>query len=201
MKKSLLSLTLTVLIAFSALAQKTYTWDYYHIKLTVPSDFRVKTNTNHDFEMKGDGMALTMHIFEENVAIEDLDDVRVTDAGGSLRLDEEALAGLGVRLGGDELDRHEAREDRVLREEDGARRAAAQRPDDPVVVELRRRDEGGGSRRLSTLLVVSHAGRILRGEALVSLRFHPGARRPADAAVNCLTPPDPRRAARREAGR
>ena len=80
MKKSLLSLTLTVLIAFSALAQKTYTWDYYHIKLTVPSDFRVKTNTNHDFEMKGDGMALTMHIFEENVAIEDLDDATIEGA-------------------------------------------------------------------------------------------------------------------------
>lgn len=80
MKKSLLSLTLTVLIAFSALAQKTYTWDYYHIKLTVPRDFRVQVNTNHDFEMKGDGMELAMHIFEENVAIEDLDDATIEGA-------------------------------------------------------------------------------------------------------------------------
>lgn len=80
MKNSLLSLALTVLIAFSAFAQKTYTWDYYHIKITVPRDFRVHVNTNHDFEMKGDGMELAMHIFEENVAIEDLDEATIAGA-------------------------------------------------------------------------------------------------------------------------
>lgn len=66
---------------FSGLyAQKDFVWDYYKIQLTVPSDFRVKVNDDHNFEMKGDGMELAMHIFEENVAIADLDDATIAGA-------------------------------------------------------------------------------------------------------------------------
>ena len=86
MKKVLFTLVISTLLAFSAAAQKTYTWDTYHIQITVPRDFRVLTNTNHDFDMKGDGMELSMHIFEKNVAIDDLDDATIAGALGVIAL-------------------------------------------------------------------------------------------------------------------
>jgi len=61
-------------------AQKTYVWEHYKIQITVPDNFRVKVNDDHNFEMKGDEMDLVMHIFEENVAIDDLDDATITGA-------------------------------------------------------------------------------------------------------------------------
>jgi hypothetical protein len=75
-----LSLLFSVLTFLSVSAQKTYVWDYYKVQMTVPDDFRVKVNDNHNFEMKGDGMELAMHIFEENVSIDDLDDATITGA-------------------------------------------------------------------------------------------------------------------------
>ncbi|MFN8357633.1 MAG: hypothetical protein U0Y10_24455 [Spirosomataceae bacterium] len=80
MKKTVSLLALLAFVSLSAFAQKTYVWDYYHIQITVPRDFRVKVNTNHDFEMKGDGMELAMHIFEQNVSIDDLDDATIEGA-------------------------------------------------------------------------------------------------------------------------
>ncbi len=79
--KTIILFLLPVCFVFQNLnAQKTYTWDYYKIQITVPDDFRVKTNDNHNFEMKGDGMELAMHIFEENVPIDDLDDATIAGA-------------------------------------------------------------------------------------------------------------------------
>lgn len=80
MKKTVSLIALLTIVSLSVFAQKTYVWDYYHIQITVPPDFRVKVNTNHDFEMKGDGMELAMHIFEQNVSIDDLDDATVEGA-------------------------------------------------------------------------------------------------------------------------
>ncbi len=77
---------ITIVLLFTAFtlsnvsAQKTYVWEHYKVQITVPDDFRVKVNDNHNFEMKGDGMELAMHIFEENVAIDDLDDATIAGA-------------------------------------------------------------------------------------------------------------------------
>ncbi len=75
-----IALLCSILSLVSVNAQKTYVWDYYKVQITVPDDFRVKVNDNHNFEMKGDGMELAMHIFEENVSIDDLDDATITGA-------------------------------------------------------------------------------------------------------------------------
>lgn len=75
-----ISLLFSILSLVSVDAQKTYVWDYYKVQITVPDDFRVKVNDHHNFEMKGDGMELAMHIFEENVSIDDLDDATITGA-------------------------------------------------------------------------------------------------------------------------
>ena len=69
------ALLIIILSSSSLISQKTYVWDYYKIQITVPDDFRVKVNNSNDFEMKGDGMDLTMNIFEEDVTIDDLDEV------------------------------------------------------------------------------------------------------------------------------
>lgn len=80
MKKSFFTLTLSLLVFVSAFAQKNYVWKQYNIQVTVPSDFRVKKNTAQEFEMKGEGMELSMLIHEENVAIEDLDEAAIAGA-------------------------------------------------------------------------------------------------------------------------
>ncbi|MBK9727369.1 MAG: hypothetical protein IPO86_04530 [Saprospiraceae bacterium] len=80
MKTLFTSLLFNVFLITNANAQKTYVWEYYKVQITVPDDFRVKTNDDHNFDMKGDGMDLSMHIFEENVAIDDLDDATIEGA-------------------------------------------------------------------------------------------------------------------------
>jgi hypothetical protein len=80
MKKTLCTLVFTFIFLASASAQKTYVWKTYNIQVTVPNDFRVKVNTDKEFDMKGDGMELSMLIHEENVAIEDLDDAAIAGA-------------------------------------------------------------------------------------------------------------------------
>ncbi len=64
----------------SAFTQKTFVWEYYQIQITVPDDFQVLKNDNHDFEMKGDGMDLAMHIFEENISIDELNEATIHGA-------------------------------------------------------------------------------------------------------------------------
>lgn len=78
MKKLLI--IFAVLGTLSASAQKNYVWKQFNIQITVPDDFRVKKNTAKEFEMKGEGMELSMLIHEENVAIEDLDDAAIAGA-------------------------------------------------------------------------------------------------------------------------
>lgn len=80
MKKTLLTIICSFIIFGSALAQKTYVWKSFNIKVTVPNDFRVKKNTAQEFEMKGQGMDLSILIHEEDVAIEDLDEAAIAGA-------------------------------------------------------------------------------------------------------------------------
>lgn len=65
--------TLTVAGAFTLLNQ-TFFWAHYKIQVTVPNDFKVTKNTDEEFEMNGDGMELTMEIFEQNITIDELDE-------------------------------------------------------------------------------------------------------------------------------
>ncbi|MCU0327151.1 MAG: hypothetical protein MUF45_18275 [Spirosomaceae bacterium] len=78
MKKLLI--IFSILSTLDASAQKNYVWKQFNIQITVPDDFRVKKNTAKEFEMKGEGMELSMLIHEENVAIEDLDDAAIEGA-------------------------------------------------------------------------------------------------------------------------
>lgn len=80
MKKTLITLAFLTSILVSSFAQKTYVWKSYNIQVTVPDDFREKKNTNKEFDMKGDGMELSILIHEENVAIDDLDDAAIAGA-------------------------------------------------------------------------------------------------------------------------
>lgn len=59
---------------------QTYVWEYYKIEITVPDDFKVIRNSNENFEMKGDGMALFMDVFEKDITKEDMDDATVVGA-------------------------------------------------------------------------------------------------------------------------
>jgi hypothetical protein len=85
-------------------SQKTYVWDFYKIQITVPDDFRVKVNNSHDFEMKGDGMDLTMNIFEEDITIDDLDEatkigakaIEMTEVDEATRVEVNELEGYYV---------------------------------------------------------------------------------------------------------
>ncbi len=59
--------------AFTSLNQ-TFIWDHYKIQVTVPDDFTVIKNTDEEFEMNGDGMELTMELFEQNITLDELDE-------------------------------------------------------------------------------------------------------------------------------
>lgn len=80
MKNLLIKSAFFLLITNSIFAQKNYVWKQFNIQITVPDDFRIKKNTAKEFEMKGEGMELSMLIHEENVAIEDLDDAAIEGA-------------------------------------------------------------------------------------------------------------------------
>ena len=80
MKKLIFTLAFSLMISVSLFAQKNYVWESYNIQITVPNDFKVQKNTTREFDMKGDGMELSMLIHEENVAIEDLDDAAIAGA-------------------------------------------------------------------------------------------------------------------------
>ena len=67
--------------AFTFIAlNQTYVWDAYKIQITVPDDFKVVKNTNENFEMTGDGMALFMDVFEKDITKEDMDEATVAGA-------------------------------------------------------------------------------------------------------------------------
>ncbi len=87
MKKALFTLAILTFLTASVFAQKTYVWKSYNIQVTVPNDFRVKKNTTQEFDMKGEGMELSIMIHEDNVAIEDLDDAAIAGAN-AMKLQE-----------------------------------------------------------------------------------------------------------------
>ncbi len=57
-----------------------YVWEKYKIQITVPDDFKVTKNTNENFEMLGDGMELSISIFEGSISIDDLEEATIAGA-------------------------------------------------------------------------------------------------------------------------
>jgi uncharacterized protein Usg len=66
MKSKILSLAVLLLLTASSamFAQQEYVWEQYKMSITLPSDFKVLTNTNEEFECDGDGMHLYIYLFE-----------------------------------------------------------------------------------------------------------------------------------------
>lgn len=99
MKTFFTALAFIAFCSFTFIADKTYVWQKYKLQITVPDDFKILKNDDHDFEMKGDGMELTMHIFEKNIAVEDMDDA-VIEGAKAMKLDavdaEEVIEGDGL---------------------------------------------------------------------------------------------------------
>ena len=94
------------------------------------------------------------------------------EAGDGAYLREEAVSGMGVRLGrGDELHRHQPLQPAVLREVDDTHGAAAERAQQVEFVEITRRSpsgsrRGGGAARKEGAL---QAGREKRGRVLLAV--------------------------------
>lgn len=99
MKTLLTSIAFLAFCSFTFIADKTYVWDKYKLQITVPDDFKITKNDSHDFEMSGDGMELSMHIFEESISVDDMDDA-VIEGAKAMKLeqidDEETIEGDGL---------------------------------------------------------------------------------------------------------
>ncbi|MFY7888652.1 MAG: hypothetical protein ACOVOW_07080 [Spirosomataceae bacterium] len=74
MKKLLLSLSLLVIISITASAQQQVVWNYHKVSMMLHDDFKVTKNTNEEFRAEGDGMEVYVDIWEENIAVEDMDE-------------------------------------------------------------------------------------------------------------------------------
>jgi hypothetical protein len=87
MKTLFSSFLLFTLSSFGFITDKTFVWEHYKLQITVPDDFRISKNTDEDFEMKGDGMELIMHVFEEDISKDDMDDA-VIEGANAMKLQE-----------------------------------------------------------------------------------------------------------------
>lgn len=79
-KKIIFFYAMLVGIVFSPLtvsAQDVYVWEYYGIQVTLPSSVNVTVNDDSDFEAQSDQVILSMHIFEEDITWDDIDDAIV----------------------------------------------------------------------------------------------------------------------------
>ena len=79
MKSKLFSL-LFITIFCSFTLDNVYVWEKYRIQITVPDDFKVTKNTDEDFDMEGDGMELSIGIFEGDISLDDLEEATVAGA-------------------------------------------------------------------------------------------------------------------------
>ncbi len=74
MKKLLLSISLLMIISISASAQQQFVWNYYKVSMTLHDDFKVTKNTDEEFRAEGDGMEVYVDVWEENIAVDDMDE-------------------------------------------------------------------------------------------------------------------------------
>ena len=54
-------------------AQQTFVWNV-GVSVTLPDDFSVTTNSNGEFDAIGDGMNLSMFVFEEDISLEEIEE-------------------------------------------------------------------------------------------------------------------------------
>ncbi|MDZ7896711.1 MAG: hypothetical protein U5N85_01595 [Arcicella sp.] len=74
MKKLSLIICLLTIVSIAASAQQEFAWDHYKVSMTLHNDFKVTKNTDEEFRAKGDGMEVYMDVWEENIAIDDMDE-------------------------------------------------------------------------------------------------------------------------------
>ena len=74
MKKLLLSICLLTITSISASAQQQFVWNYYKVSIMLDNDFRVTKNTDDEFRAQGDGMEVYVDVWEENIAVDDMDE-------------------------------------------------------------------------------------------------------------------------------
>jgi hypothetical protein len=74
MKKLLLSIALLIFVSVSASAQQQFVWNYYKVAMTLHDDFKVTKNTDEEFRAEGDGMEVYVDVWEENIAVDDMDE-------------------------------------------------------------------------------------------------------------------------------
>ena len=70
MQKFILFFLFLLFTTGSALAQQTYVWEQYGLAIDVPDDFKVTKNTDTEFELSGDQMAMYMYLFEQDISVE-----------------------------------------------------------------------------------------------------------------------------------
>jgi hypothetical protein len=87
MKTLIVSVLLIALSSFGFIADQTYTWEQYKLQITVPDYLKVKKNTADEFVMEGNGMDLSMDIFEQNIGKDEMDEA-VIEGAKSLKLTE-----------------------------------------------------------------------------------------------------------------
>lgn len=74
MKKLLLSICLLTITSISASAQQQFVWNYYKVSIMLDNDFKVTKNTDDEFRAQGDGMEVYVDVWEENIAVDDMDE-------------------------------------------------------------------------------------------------------------------------------
>jgi hypothetical protein len=90
MKKFLAAILFVTLSSFGFISSTdwtTYTWEDYNLEVTVPDYLRIKKNNGSDFELSGKGMEMAMHVFEEKISKNEMDDA-VIEAASDMELTE-----------------------------------------------------------------------------------------------------------------
>ena len=63
-----------MIISISASAQQQFVWNYYKVSMMLQDDFKVTKNTDEEFRAEGDGMEIYVDVWEENIAVDDMDE-------------------------------------------------------------------------------------------------------------------------------
>lgn len=78
---SIFSICMVFMLATNdTIAQQTWEWDAYKVKVDLPDDFKVTKNNDNEFEAAGEGMDLLIYIFEEDITLDDMRDATVSVA-------------------------------------------------------------------------------------------------------------------------
>lgn len=62
-----------MIISLSASAQQAFVWEYYQVSMLLHDDFKITKNTDEEFRAEGDGMEVYVDVWEENIAVDDMD--------------------------------------------------------------------------------------------------------------------------------